>query len=53
VLPARRAEPAAVDWYIGLCQKWLDFGVDGFKEDLFGYSKYVLRDDKSIRSTRS
>ncbi|MGB7158888.1 MAG: TIM-barrel domain-containing protein [Tepidisphaeraceae bacterium] len=38
--------PAAVDWYIGLCQKWIDFGVDGFKEDLFGYSKYVLRDDK-------
>ena len=37
---------AAIDWYIGLCQKWLDYGVDGFKEDLFGYSKYVLRDDK-------
>jgi hypothetical protein len=38
--------PAAVDWYVGLCQKWLDYGVDGFKEDLFGYSNYVLRDDK-------
>jgi alpha-glucosidase (family GH31 glycosyl hydrolase) len=38
--------PAAVRWYAGLCQKWLDFGVDGFKEDLFGYGKYTLRDDK-------
>ena len=38
--------PGAVDWYIGLCQKWLDYGVDGFKEDLFGYGKYDLRDDK-------
>jgi hypothetical protein len=38
--------PAAVDWYIGLCQKWIDYGVDGFKEDLFGYSKHILRDDK-------
>ena len=33
-------------WYVDLCRKWLDFGVDGFKEDLFGYQKYVLRDDK-------
>ncbi len=38
--------PKAVQWYVGLCQKWLDYGVDGFKEDLFGYSKYNLRDDK-------
>jgi alpha-glucosidase (family GH31 glycosyl hydrolase) len=36
----------AVDWYLGLCQRWLDYGVDGFKEDLFGYEKYTLRDDK-------
>jgi alpha-glucosidase (family GH31 glycosyl hydrolase) len=39
-------KPDAVKWYLGLCQKWLDYGVDGFKEDLFGYEKYVLRDDK-------
>ena len=39
-------KPAAVDWYVGLCQKWLSCGVDGFKEDLFGYPNYVLRDDK-------
>ena len=38
--------PGAVDWYMGLCQKWLDFGVDGFKEDLYGFGKYDLRDDK-------
>lgn len=36
----------AVAWYINLCRKWLDYGVDGFKEDLFGYDKYELRDDK-------
>ena len=31
------SNPAAVKWYCGLVQKWRDFGVDGFKEDLFGY----------------
>ncbi|WP_277477292.1 TIM-barrel domain-containing protein [Catalinimonas alkaloidigena] len=36
--------PAAVDWYVKLCQKWMDFGVDGFKEDLFGYPQ-SLPDD--------
>jgi hypothetical protein len=36
----------AVAWYADLCRKWTDFGVDGFKEDLFGYGKYPLRDDK-------
>ncbi len=29
--------PEAVKWYVALCQKWMDYGVDGFKEDLFGY----------------
>jgi hypothetical protein len=38
--------PGAVDWYLALCQKWLDYGIDGFKEDLYGYGKYDLRDDK-------
>ncbi len=38
--------PAAVEWYLGLVKKWLDFGVDGFKEDFYGYGKYDLRDDK-------
>lgn len=44
LLDATRSD--AVRWYVGLCEKWLDFGVDGFKEDLFGYHKYTLRDDK-------
>jgi alpha-glucosidase (family GH31 glycosyl hydrolase) len=37
-------KPAAVDWYVALCQKWLDYGVDGFKEDLFHWPK-ELPDD--------
>ncbi len=36
----------AVDWYLGLVAKWKDFGVDGFKEDFYGFGKYDLRDDK-------
>ena len=39
-------KPDALRWYVDLCQRWLDDGVDGFKEDLFGYGKYVLQDDK-------
>ena len=39
-------KPEALRWYVDLCQRWLDYGVDGFKEDLFGYGKYVLLDDK-------
>lgn len=33
----------AVQWYVSLCDRW---GVDGFKEDLYGYTDYVLPDDK-------
>ena len=33
----------AVKWYVGLCDKW---GVDGFKEDMYGYTAYDLPDDK-------
>ncbi|MBI5385405.1 MAG: hypothetical protein HZA90_12070 [Verrucomicrobia bacterium] len=36
--------PDAVKWYVGLCRKWLDFGVDGFKEDLFGYDIAKMRE---------
>ncbi len=36
--------PEAVKWYLGLCQKWLDFGVDGFKEDLFTYKVANMRE---------
>ncbi len=38
--------PAAVDWYLKLVAKWKAFGVDGFKEDFYGFGKYDLRDDK-------
>ncbi|MDX1638585.1 MAG: glycoside hydrolase family 31 protein, partial [Balneolaceae bacterium] len=36
--------PDAVTWYVNLCQKWEDYGVDGYKEDLFGYPQ-TLPDD--------
>jgi hypothetical protein len=36
--------PAAVTWYVQLCDKWKEFGVDGFKEDIFHYP-VSLRDD--------
>lgn len=34
----------AVEWYVALCDKWLDYGVDGFKEDLFGQPSYLRED---------
>lgn len=36
--------PDAVDWYVSLWQRWADYGVDGYKEDLFGYPQ-SLPDD--------
>jgi alpha-glucosidase (family GH31 glycosyl hydrolase) len=36
----------AVDWYISLVKRWQDFGINGWKEDMYGYGKYGLRDDK-------
>jgi alpha-glucosidase (family GH31 glycosyl hydrolase) len=36
----------AVEWYLTLVKKWQDFGVDGFKEDLYGFGHYQLPDDK-------
>ncbi len=36
--------PQAVEWYVGLSQKWLDYGIDGFKEDLYGFPQ-ELPDD--------
>ncbi|MGH9631366.1 MAG: TIM-barrel domain-containing protein, partial [Bryobacteraceae bacterium] len=39
-------KPEAVAWYMNLVRKWTDYGVDGFKEDLYGFGKYPLRDDK-------
>ena len=39
-------KPQAVTWYADLARKWTAYGVDGFKEDVYGYGKYSLRDDK-------
>jgi alpha-glucosidase (family GH31 glycosyl hydrolase) len=38
--------PKAVEWYLTLVRKWRDFGVDGFKEDLYGFGHYQVPDDK-------
>ncbi len=35
--------PEAVAWYVDLCDRW---GIDGFKEDIYGYGRYLLSDDK-------
>ena len=34
----------AVEWYEQLSQKWLDYGIDGYKEDLFGYPQWLPDD---------
>lgn len=39
-------KPQAVAWFADLARKWTGYGVDGFKEDVFGYGKYTLGDDK-------
>lgn len=38
--------PDALNWYLGLVKRWQDFGVDGFKEDYYGFGGFGLRDDK-------
>ena len=37
---------AALDWYMSLVKKWQDYGINGWKEDFYGYGGYELRDDK-------
>jgi len=39
-------KPQAVAWFADLARKWTAYGVDGFKEDVFGYQNYTLGDDK-------
>ena len=39
-------KPQAVTWYADLVRRWTAFGVDGFKEDVYGFGKYTLGDDK-------
>ncbi len=34
----------AVDWYVDLCQKWAVYGVDGYKEDLYGWPQHLPDD---------
>ena len=38
--------PTALEWYGALVNLWNAFGVDGFKEDYYGFGGYNLRDDK-------
>lgn len=38
--------PEAVTWYVEKCRIWLDYGVDGFKEDLMFLLPKLERDDK-------
>lgn len=40
------SKPQAVNWYVDLVHKWGAYGVDGYKEDVYGYGKYTLGDDK-------
>jgi alpha-glucosidase (family GH31 glycosyl hydrolase) len=37
----------ALKWYLNLVQRWTKFGVDGYKEDLYGYTVADMRDDKA------
>lgn len=39
-------KPEAVTWFADLARKWVAYGVDGFKEDVFGFDSYTLGDDK-------
>ena len=39
-------KPEAVAWFTSLVHKWTAYGVDGFKEDVYGFGKYTLGDDK-------
>jgi len=39
-------KPEAVAWFADLARRWTAYGVDGFKEDVYGFGKYILGDDK-------
>lgn len=39
-------KPQAVAWFADLTRRWTAFGVDGYKEDVFGFQRYTLGDDK-------
>jgi alpha-glucosidase (family GH31 glycosyl hydrolase) len=46
-------KPQAVAWYDGLVHRWTQYGVDGFKEDVYGFGRYTLGDDKLDSVNRS
>ncbi len=39
-------KPQAVNWFVDLVHRWGQYGVDGYKEDVYGFGKYDLGDDK-------
>lgn len=39
-------KPEAVNWYVDLVHRWTAYEVDGYKEDVYGFGKYQLGDDK-------
>ena len=39
-------KPEAVNWFVDLVHRWSSYGVDGYKEDVYGFGKYGLGDDK-------
>lgn len=38
--------PDALNWYMDLVKRWQAFGINGWKEDFYGYGGHGLRDDK-------
>ena len=38
--------PAALNWYMTLVKRWQAYGINGWKEDFYGYGGHGLRDDK-------
>lgn len=38
--------PAALNWYMDLVKRWQAYGINGWKEDFYGYGGHGLRDDK-------
>ncbi len=39
-------KPEAVNWFVDLVHRWTAYGVDGYKEDVYGFGNYHLGDDK-------
>lgn len=38
--------PEALNWYMDLVKRWQVYGINGWKEDFYGYGGHGLRDDK-------